>query len=498
VQTAGDGKVILAFVIIDTGIGIPADKLATLFRPFTQADTSMSRLYGGSGLGLAICARLVSLMGGTIAAKSEVNSGSRFEFTAEFQYSTAALLPVPMAEPSKLAGIRVLVVDDNATNRRILLDTLKAWGMDLAEACDGSSALAAIQQALRDQKRFRLLIVDGHMPGMDGFTLAERIRQSPETSGTIIMMLTSAGQRGDAARCRELGITTYLLKPIRRNELLRAVLATLGQPTAGEAVSLVTRHTLRQSGRVLRVLVAEDNVVNQVLIRRLLEKAGHRATVVPNGADAVELAAREPFDVILMDVQMPGMDGFAATAVIREHERGRDVHIPIIALTAHAVAGYRERCIASGMDGYLAKPIRFPELCQALVMFSGAAPALDSKTLWDRDQARANAGEDPALLAELLSIFVQEAPQLLQRIREAVQKNDAAEVERQAHALKGELGCIGALSVAERARRLEEFGRSGSLQTAAAEVAALTQDLKSLLHTLNDFNEAQHECFSGG
>jgi two-component system, sensor histidine kinase and response regulator len=338
------------------------------------------------------------------------------------------------------------------------------------------------------------------MPDMDGFSLVQEIRRRPETSGTIIMMLTSTGQRGDAARCRELGITTYLLKPIRRNELLRAVLTTLGQAATGEELTLVTRHTLRRRGRALGVLVAEDNAVNQALIRRLLEKAGHQATVVPSGAEAVEIAAREPFDLILMDVQMPGMDGFTATAAIREHERGRDARTPIIALTAHAVSGYRERCLAAGMDGYLAKPIRLPELSRLLEMYGGAAPAAEkpASTLWDCERARANAGDDPALLAELLSIFVHEAPQLLQRIREAVQAGDAVRLEREAHALKGELGCIGAPSVAERARRLEESGRGGSLQGASAAVDALARDLDSLLRTLQDFLEAQHERVSGG
>ncbi len=500
VRTSEAARIVLAFSVTDTGIGIPPDKLSTLFQPFTQADTSMSRRYGGSGLGLAICSRLVSLMHGAIAVQSEVDHGSRFEFTAEFQRSTAPAPALEMLDPSRLAGIRVLVVDDNATNRRILHDLLKAWNMDLVEAGDGPSALASVQQAILEQKQFRLLILDCHMAGMDGFTVARHIKDNPESSSTIIMMLTSGGQRGDADRCRELGISTYLLKPIRRSELLRAVLATLGQAEAGQPGSLVTRHTLREAQRRLRILVAEDNAVNQVFIRRLLEKAGHNAVVVKDGAGAVARAARERFDLILMDVQMPDMDGFAATAAIRKQEHASGVHTPIIALTAHALAGYREKCLAAGMDGYLSKPISFSELCSVLEGYGGQAPAAEQPVIptWDRDQAQANVGGDPSLLRELVATFLGEVPKVMQRIQDALLRGDAAELERAGHALKGELACIAAGPAGERARSVEKLGRGHDLQDAPAAVADLIQDMQSLLRSLQEFAEEKHEAVGSG
>ncbi|HET7186400.1 MAG TPA: response regulator [Terriglobales bacterium] len=493
VKSSAAESIQLSFAVTDTGIGIPAEKIETLFAPFTQVDSSMSRRYGGSGLGLSICARLVAMMHGTITVDSELNRGSRIEFTAEFLRSTAAP-PAPALELSQLAGVRVLVVDDNVTNSRIIVDTLKAWRMDVSDAWDGPSALQKIQEAIHGQRQFRLLVVDSHMPGMDGFTVAQQIKSNPENSGTVIMMLTSGGQRGDSARCRELGISTYLLKPISRNDLLHAILATLGKAETGRPSTLTTRHSLPRSGRRLRLLVAEDNTVNQVLIRTLLHKAGHDVVIAENGEQAVEQAARGHFDLILMDVQMPGMDGFATTAAIREQERNSGKRTPIVALTAHALAGYREQCLAAGMDGYLCKPIAFRELLAVLELYGGATPAPEPIAIpaWDREKALANTGNDPGLLRELVSILQAEAPRLAQRIQDAVQNGDAGELQHAAHALKGELGCIAAAPAAEQARKLEELARQGDLQDAAASVGALTLNLQLLLQALQDFTAEEH------
>ena len=500
-QSMEGTKVIVTFSVSDTGIGIPPEKLATLFQPFTQADTSMSRRYGGTGLGLAICSRLVELMHGTIAAESQLQKGSRFEFTAEFQLSHERAPDVTALAPAKLEGIRVLVVDDNSTNRRILLDTLRAWNMLVTEAEDGPAALQQAEHAVAAKRPFQLMIVDGHMPGMDGFAVVERMKAMPHTAETVIMMLTSGGHRGDAARCRELGIRSYLLKPIRRSDLLRAILVTLGEAEAGQPAGLWTRHSLREARRGLRILVAEDNSVNQLLIRRLLEKAGHDAVLVASGAEAVEKAAAQRFDAILMDVQMPGMDGFAATAAIREQERKEGVHTPIIALTAHALAGYRERCLAAGMDGYLAKPISFTELCEALQLCGGSAPGTEEppcKPLWDRGKALANSGGDATLLHELVAIFLAEAPRLVQSIHQAVERGDATGLQAAAHALKGELGCLGAAPVMERARQVEEAADVAGLPQAPAAVADLVRDYESLLVSLRAYAEEQHEVVGRG
>jgi PAS domain S-box-containing protein len=359
------GNRILHFTVSDTGVGIPPEKIKLIFEPFSQADTSTTRKYGGTGLGLTISARLVEMMGGRMWVESEVGRGSEFHFTALVGTSekTIEVGTIPPAEI--LRGVKVLVADDNRTNRRILEGMLKRWEMNSTSVEEGEKALTALSSALEAGEPYRLILTDMHMPKMDGFKLIERIRQRPELSASIIMMLTSAGNRGDAARCQELGVAAYLLKPIRQSELREAIARVLGAGEQEGAIPLITRYSLGDAPEtmtVLRVLVAEDNAVNQRLASRLLEKRGHRVTVTANGREAVEALSNQTFDLVLMDVQMPEMDGFEATAVIREREKQNGGHIPIIALTAHAMKGDKDRCLAAGMDGYLAKPI----LSQAL------------------------------------------------------------------------------------------------------------------------------------
>jgi PAS domain S-box-containing protein len=360
---------ILHFTVSDTGVGIPPEKLKLIFEPFSQADTSTTRKYGGTGLGLTISARLVEMMGGTIWVESEMGRGSQFHFTARLGTSEKAIEVGAIAPPEILRGVKVLVTDDNRTNRRILVGMLKRWGMNPTSVDDGEQALMELSSALEAGKPYGLILTDMHMPKIDGFALIERIRQRPDLSTAIIMMLTSAGHRGDAARCQELGIAAYLLKPIRQSELREAIARVLGARDQNGAVPLITRYSLGDAlepTAVLRVLVAEDNAVNQRLATRLLEKRGHRVTVSGNGREAIEALANQTFDLVLMDVQMPEMDGFEATAAIREKEKHSGAQIPIIALTAHAMKGDRERCLAAGMDGYLSKPIRSQELDEIL------------------------------------------------------------------------------------------------------------------------------------
>jgi len=364
----GDDR-ILHFVVSDTGVGIPPQKQKLIFEPFSQADSSTTRKYGGTGLGLTISARLVAMMGGTMWVESEVGRGSQFHFTARLETSGKSIEVGTVAPAEILRGVKVLVTDDNRTNRRILEGMLKRWDMKLTSLGDGDHALVALSSALEAGEPYGLILTDMHMPKMDGFALVERIRRRPELSAAIIMMLTSAGHRGDAARCQALEIAAYLLKPIRQSELREAIAKVLGAREQNGAIPLVTRYSLGDAldpAGFLRVLVVEDNPVNQRLTSRLLEKRGHRVTVTANGREAVESVEKQTFDLILMDVQMPEMDGFEATAVIREREKRNSAHTPIIALTAHAMKGDQERCLAAGMDGYLTKPIRSQELDEVL------------------------------------------------------------------------------------------------------------------------------------
>ena len=367
-QNGAEG--VLHFTVSDTGIGVPGDKRETIFAPFTQADTSTTRKYGGTGLGLTISNRLVAMMGGAMWVESEIGKGSHFHFTAHLAAASAKEIKVGMPAPAELLrGVKVLVVDDNRTNRRILEGMLKRWEMKTFAVESGELALGQLSEAREAGEPYRLIVTDMHMPKMDGFELVEEIRRRPEMSTATIMMLTSAGHQGDAARCKELGVVAYLLKPIRQSELREAIGRVLGADNPEGAIPLITRYSLqdaREPGSSLKVLLAEDNVVNQRLVVRLLEKRGHRVAVAANGLEALAALKKEHFDLVLMDVQMPEMDGMEATAAIREEEKSGGEHQMIIALTAHAMKGDREKCLSAGMDGYLTKPIRPQELDEVL------------------------------------------------------------------------------------------------------------------------------------
>jgi two-component system, sensor histidine kinase and response regulator len=346
----------------DTGVGIPVEKQKTIFEAFSQADGSMARKYGGTGLGLTICTRLVNMMGGNCWVESQTGQGSTFHFTVQLAGQDTTCARPAFLQPEQLRDLPVLIVDDNATNRRVLYGMLSRWGMKPTGVEGGQSALTALEMAKSFGHPFPLIVIDGQMPEMDGFALAERIQKDPELVGATIMMLTSAGHLGDAARCRQLGISAYLVKPIRQGELLDAICSVLNEAPKTKSVPLVTRHRLREIKNRLRVLLAEDNAVNQMLAVRLLEKRGYTVTVAGNGRAALAAFEKESFAVILMDIQMPEMDGFEATAAIRVREKSTGGHIPIIAMTAHSLVGDQERCLAAGMDGYVSKPIRTHQL----------------------------------------------------------------------------------------------------------------------------------------
>jgi signal transduction histidine kinase/DNA-binding response OmpR family regulator len=370
VEAATEHDRTLWLTVADSGIGIPQEKLQLIFDPFCQADSSTTRKYGGTGLGLTISSRLVGMMGGRIWAESEVGKGSQFHFTARVGIADTKVIEVgAIAPPEILRAVRVLVVDDNRTNRRILEGMLGRWEMKSSSVADGKEALTKLSDAQEAGEPFALILMDMHMPGMDGFELIEKIRHSPHASTATIMMLTSAGHRGDAARCQELGVAAYLLKPIRQSELREAIARLLGAREKKGAIPLITRYSLqdaREPGTSLRILLAEDNPVNQRLASHLLEKRGHSVVVAGNGREALEALKKGRFDLMFMDVQMPVMDGFEATRAIRKLEDGSGIRLPIVALTAHAMKGDREKCLAAGMDGYLTKPIRPQELDEVL------------------------------------------------------------------------------------------------------------------------------------
>jgi len=372
-QSQGPGTTCLRFAVKDTGVGVPTDKQDMIFEAFSQADGSMARKYGGTGLGLTICVRLVEMMGGRIWLESRAGEGSTFFFTAQLGVQNARpARPAPLP-PEQLRNIHTLIVDDNFTNRRLLHDMLSRWGMQPEAVDDGRAALQALETAKSAGHPFPLILLDGKMPEMDGFTVAEHIRKTPDMVRATIMMLTSAGHLGDAARCRELGISAYLLKPVRERDLFDAICKVLNPSPQKESVPLVTRHMLRETKHRWRVLLAEDNAVNRTLAVRLLEKRGYTVSVAADGRAALAAFEREHFDVVLMDVQMPEMDGFEATAGIRAKEKSTGGHIPIIAMTAHSLKGDQERCLAAGMDGYVSKPIRTNELFSTIEKVLGDA-----------------------------------------------------------------------------------------------------------------------------
>jgi len=378
-DAAGADHLTLRFSVTDTGIGIPKEKQSVIFEPFTQADTSTTRRYGGTGLGLSISTRLIEMMGGRIWLDSEVGIGSTFHFTARFGVVKNAAARTMLADPAVLEGVRVLVVDDNATNRQILERTLTYWRMQPAAVSSAASALQLLHQAAAAGTPFGLLIADCHMPEMDGFMMVEQIQRSPEFKNLITLMLTSGGQRGDGARCKELGIAAYLIKPALQADLLDALLQVL-KPSDGGArgAQVITRHSLREGRLPLRILLAEDNLVNQKLASKLLENQGHTVVVAADGAQALDTFEKQTFDLVLMDAQMPVMDGFATTAAIRRLEERTRSHIPIIAMTAHAMVGDRQRCLQAGMDGYIAKPVHAHELFETIETVLGASQPLAS------------------------------------------------------------------------------------------------------------------------
>jgi CheY-like chemotaxis protein/HPt (histidine-containing phosphotransfer) domain-containing protein len=481
----------------DTGIGIPHDRLEALFQPFSQVDASTTRRYGGTGLGLSIVKHLVELMGGEVGVESTEGVGTTFWFTAELGRS-ANPLPKRNRRQDALAGLRALVVDDNSTNRRVLAGQLELYGIEIDCAPEAHSGLALMREAATAGRPYEVALLDFHMPDCDGLELGQRINADPELKDTRLILLTSSGQRGDARRCAEMGFAGYLLKPIARHDLVECMLLVMsatGESWQSGAYSIVTRHEVRanraRSGR--RILLAEDNYVNQKVAVAVLEKLGHQVDAVHNGLEAVEAWRSGRYDLILMDCQMPELDGYEATREIRRMEGAAGkAHIPIVALTAHAIQGTERHCREAGMDDYLTKPLDRDRLTDSLDRHLGegldkaGATGADSEIRPARDEQREPVDwpgllelleGDESLARELAEVYIGSGNSLLADVAEAVDCGDCATVGSRAHALKGASANIKASRVADAAARLEAAARAGKADRLEALAAELTRDL---------------------
>jgi PAS domain S-box-containing protein len=501
-QSEDLGNLCLHFSVRDTGIGIPPEKCQVVFEPFAQVDGSTKRKFNGTGLGLSICARLVGMMGGKIWLESEVGKGSTFHFTACFRSATPRLEEAP---PPNLHGLQVLVVDDNPTCRRILGSLLRQWNALPALCGNAPEALLTLAQAKQQMRPFGVVLLDARLPDPDGFTVAERIKNDPELAKATVMLLSGPSQSADIARCQELGVAAYLTKPVLAPQLLEAILRpsdTLQEQTA-EATA-PDGAPPPKAARKLRILLVEDNEVNRTLVTRLLVKQGHSVVVAGNGREAVvavQHAPRGAFDVVLMDVQMPDMDGFETTAAIRGRELLTGGRVPIVAVTAHAMKGDRERCLAAGMDGYLSKPIQLQELRDLLRKYE-ALPAqtmeashpqeqeecrplgnegepVDRETLLDR------LGGDSRLLSELIEIYLSQSPSLLAAAQRALYEKNGRELARVAHTIKGSAGNFLARAALETAGRLEAFAEEGDFSRAQETIGALQEEMERLSSALS-------------
>ena len=512
-ETVSDESVVLRFAVRDSGIGIPADKQKAIFDPFSQADHSTTRRFGGTGLGLSISSQLIEMMGGKLAVESEIGRGSSFHFAGTFGLKQHQPVVVNPGENS-LTNLPVLVVDDNATSRYILDVMLSNWHMKARLVESAKAALEEVERARKEGKPFQLMLLDVIMPEMDGFQLAEEMKRRGMMNAPHIIMLSSSTQKGNADRCRALGIHTYLKKPIIQSELFNAILQTMNaKPVVEENTAhKVTMNTNRLS-RPLRLLLTEDNPVNQMFAVAILEKNNHTVRIANNGQEALDLLDKEHFDAVLMDIQMPVMDGLEATRQIREREKSSGKHIAIVAMTAHAMQKDKDECFAVGMDYYVSKPIRTEHLFEILdgiplverpvleqqasqgqitptLTFGkpdrDARPPAD-KSIFDRTEALEQCLESEEMLTQLARVFLANADAMLAAIADAVRAGDAKAVHHSAHTFKGAVGNLAAKRSHEAALRLEQMGRLNDLSSAAEAFEQLKEAFNELKACLHEF-----------
>jgi PAS domain S-box-containing protein len=467
-----NGNARVRFAVRDTGIGITPEQAVAIFEPFKQADVSTSRRYGGTGLGLSISRRIVELMGGSLQVRSEPGKGSEFFFELDFPAVATQATAQPMVRAS-LRNTKLLIVDDHPINRRVIADMFGWGGCLVSEATSAKEGMELLKSAAAQGSPYQLLVSDVHMPDMDGFDFVKAVRDDPAIGRVAVMILTSGGRRGDGQRCRDLGIGAYLLKPVSRVELIEAAVMALSGPSDHlNKTQLITRHTFREEKKTFRILLAEDNPVNQEVASAMLRKRGHEVDIVGNGVEAVDAARKKSYDVVLMDLQMPEMDGMRATAEIRKIPRERP--IPIIAVTANALSGERERCLAAGMDDYLAKPFKPTDLFAVVEGWGHVEPPKDQPTegftaVVDIEGLRAelrSAGVEE-VTDQLLRTFLQDAPARVAALQEAAAAGDAHAIERAAHAYKSAAGTVRAHELAVLLKEAELAAKSGDAATAA-------------------------------
>jgi len=502
-----DNEALIRFSVKDTGIGIPAGKQELLFQKFVQADASTTRKYGGTGLGLAISKQLAEMMGGEIGIVSVEGQGSEFWFTARF--AKQAEREHPLAPPAEIRGVHVLVVDDNATNREVLTVQLAAWGVRSEEAPNGPLALQALYLAQDAGDPFQVAILDMEMPGMDGAALARVIKTDEKLKDTRLVLCSSLGQRGDAKRMQEIGFAAYLVKPVRHREIIDCLSAVMAGTAATEPEQfLVTRHTIREMRRgVVRILLAEDNITNQEVAVGILKKLGLRADAVANGAEAVKALETIPYDLVLMDVQMPEMDGLEATRQIRNPQSAvRNHQIPVIAMTAHAMQGDREKCLEAGMNDYVSKPISSQALVEALEKWLPKEPAATTGQITGKpEEAAAVSVEEPDtqvfdkadmmarlmgdedLARRVVAVFLEDIPRQIEVLKGYREAGDVASAELQAHSIKGASGNVGGEALRAVAFELEKAAKNGDLESVTARLPELELQFSRLKKSLNEF-----------
>ncbi len=487
------GLLELLFYVKDSGIGIPPEKQVEVFSAFYQADSSISRQYGGTGLGLTISARIVEMMAGHIWVESEVGQGSTFYFTARMREQENPKVTATPASFGIDKGMRTLIVDDNETNRKILDEMLQQWGMSTISFSNAADALAELNWAEAEDKPYELVIIDAQMPRMDGFSLAERIKNNPALTKSTVMMLSSGDTMGGSARCKKIGISSYLIKPVKHDDLLKAITVALGQSMSPTIVRESDIPVAENSkARKLSILFAEDNLINQKIVTTALDRRGHDIVLAQNGLEVLQLLEERSYDIILMDVQMPKMDGFAATKEIRKKEEESGTHTPIIALTAHALKGDRERCLAAGMDSYLSKPIDPDDLIRSVEAFSieeieipqteHVNKVFNSESLMKRVEG------DHAVAVELTKLFLDDSRKHIRNLDSAIEKADLNRIQELAHLMKGSSASLGAERLSETALAIWRASIAGKVENCKALLAVLREQFRLLEIAILDFN----------
>jgi signal transduction histidine kinase/DNA-binding response OmpR family regulator len=493
----------ILFNVVDTGIGIPEDRIDRLFKSFSQVDSSTTRKFGGTGLGLTISKQLAELMGGQIGVKSKEGKGSTFWFTAILEKQPEGKKEIVIV-PKDIRGKHILIVDDNATSRFVLREQLKLWGCTYGEASSGTQALEELRLAMVGNDPFEIAIIDMQMPEMDGETLGRKIKQDPDLKNTILVLLTSMGKRGDAKRIEEKGFAAYLTKPVKQSQFydcLTTLTSTKEEMLKDQPATIVTRHSIAEDKKQKqRILLVEDNITNQKVALNILKKFGYNADAASNGKEAVKALEMKPYDIVLMDCQMPEMDGYEATGEIRNPEsKVLDHKVPVIALTAHAMKGDREKCLEAGMDDYLCKPVNPQELCDILEKWvakqnyslqeettvSDIKPVQD---IFDKASLIDRLMGDEELANKILGEFLEDVRRMITALKEALDNDDASLVQHRAHTLNGASATVGAVALQEMAHHIEVAGEAGDLDKAGSLVTKINEQLEMLSDlALRDF-----------